>query len=327
MKKLLAVITLLSILLIGLTISRASASRYPDLFMPMPGQGSASDVTYILEAPTKHILSEEKIYKAVPPNVTPEKLQTLAKKFDINGQVSEGSQKQTLEISDDHKQLSVSKNNGFFTYVNKDTYENLDIVRDNIPSDDKCMQIAKGFLTDRDLLPKRFEIIKVSHTTSGSPLTNDEKLLSSDVYFYPTLNEKPVYGVSRIIVTVGNNGEIEAVSKYYKDVEYMENAKLKSPDKALSELKAGKSSNSLPEQVKDVKIKKVAIGYWEDVDAELIQPVYAISGNAEQYGKTITWDAFLPAIDNVELSQEPDLGNVEFPKKTSRILFKDFTNR
>lgn len=311
-----AVIALFSILITGLIISKNSTFTYPDLFIPMPGQGSPSDITYTLEAPTNQILSEEKVYKAVPPNVTHESIQTLAKKFGIKGQITEGSLAQTLEISDDHKQLSGSKNNGYFTYVNKDIYENLNVVRDNIPSDDKCIQIAKGFLTERDLLPKRFEIIKVSHSTSGSPLTNDEKLLSSDIYFYPTLNEKLVYGVSRIIVTVGNNGEIEAVNKYYKDVAYQENAKLKSPDKALSELKAGKSSNSLPEQAKNAKIKKVTIGYWEDVEATLIQPVYVISGDAEENGKTITWDAFLPAIDNVELSQEPNLGDLEFPKKT-----------
>lgn len=305
--------------LIGLTISKTSASTYPDLFIAMPGQGSPSDITYSLQAPTDHISSEEKVYTAVPLNTTPDSIQTLAKKFDINGEVTIDSE--SLKISDHHQELSVSKSNGFFTYVNKDKYENLNVMRDNIPSDEECIKIAKQFLTDRDLLPKRFNIIKVSHTTSGSPLTNDERILFSDVYFYPTLNEKPVYGVSRIIVTVGNNGEIEAVNKYYKDVEYQGHAKLKSPDKALSELEASKSSNSLSENAKNAKIKKVEIGYWEDVESKLIQPVYVFSGDAEENGETITWDAFLPAIENVELSPEPEepvKGNDEFPKKQAK---------
>ena len=118
-----------------------------------------------------------------------------------------------------------------------------------------------------------------------------------------------MYGVSRIIVTVGNNGEIEAVNKYYKDVEYQGNAKLKSPDKALIELNAGKSSNSLPENAQKARIQNVKIGYWEDVETELIQPVYVFSGKTEKDGKTNDWDAFLPAIDNIELSQLPDGDN------------------
>lgn len=48
----------------------------------------------------------------------------------------------------------------------------------------------------------------------------------------------------------------------------------------------------------------------------MIQPVYAFSGDAEDSGKTITWDAYLPAIENVNLAEEPDTRNIEIPKKS-----------
>ncbi|MDI6715718.1 MAG: hypothetical protein QME63_02090 [Actinomycetota bacterium] len=99
--------------------------------------------------------------------------------------------------------ILVNKDTGFFSYVKRDRLYNLDVAR-NMPSDEEAKTRALNFLKGKGLLPERFDTIKVRSAITGDPLQGDLRTIAKDVWIYPTVNSRPVYGVSRIIVTIGD---------------------------------------------------------------------------------------------------------------------------
>lgn len=112
----------------------------------------------------------------------------------------------------------------------------------------------------------------------------------------------PVYGISRIIISVGHEGEIIGISKYYKDYEEYEKVKLKDPKKAFEELKSGGGSNNIDPDAIKAKINRIHLGYWEDggsiKEQPHLQPVWVFEGESINANNEISkFDVVIPAIE------------------------------
>lgn len=281
--------------------------QYPDLFLAQPGQETPLNVNYKFNASTNQIPSKEKIYKVMPPAVNETEAKKLALNFGVDGSVAYQENTKNFVISNGNKIFEVNKDTGFFSYADNDKLHNIDIQK-NIPDDEKVKLIAADFLKEKGLLPGRFSNVKVVSQTTGSELQGDLRTISKDVWFYPVIDGKQVYGISRIIITVGNEGEIEGVNKYHRDFEFHAEAPLKSVQTAFDEVKNGKASNSIPPKATEASIVGVEIGYWEDPDATYLQPVYVFVGETKIDGKLEKFDAVVPAVEGVSIESPKTSG-------------------
>lgn len=309
--KIIAIIAILAGLAVGFGIVNRTHSS--ELFMAQVESEIPHDIEYTLNANTNNIPSKEKIYVYTKPNVNESIAKSLAIKFNVDGIIKNQGNAYLIKDNNDNKKVfEINKESGYFSYMNFNKLGNLDIEK-SIPKDSVAIAKAKEYLTERGLLQDRFIIVKVTNRTTGEKLTGTERIVSKEVWFYPTVDGKPVYGVSRIIVSVGHEGEIEAVRKYHRDFESSEEVTLKSFDEAFNELKNGKASINISEKAKEAKINNVGIAYWEDPYEDKLHPVYLFQGETVIDGNIEKFDAFLPAARGVVMKAQPHEPTQEVP--------------
>lgn len=279
---------------------------YPDMFIAQPGQETPLNVNYKFNANTEHLPKTVNVYKVVKNQANETTVRQLGEKFGLEGTIELNNTLNQYILSDENHILKVDKSNkNYFSYMDLEVAYNLDINK-SIVDDHTAKKAAETFLKERDLLPERFNNIKVVPQTSGSELENNLKVVAKDVWFYPTIDNKQVYGISRIIVTIGDNGSIEAVNNYYHDFELFKQEPIKTVQTAFEEMKQGKASNNIAPEAKEAIITSVHMGYWEDPDQVYIQPVYVFVGETEIEGQNHSFDAVVPALEDVDLKGTPD---------------------
>ncbi|MEW6173683.1 MAG: hypothetical protein AB1510_11570 [Bacillota bacterium] len=242
--------------------------------------------------------------------------------FRIENAQSKPIREGTVYENDDHF-LRIN-DDGTFVYHNKHRNDNANI---DI-SDDACIKIAKNFLTKNNLMPPGFFENGVAYETVTSALNpKDSKILRKEVYFNRKINNVVVYGVSRIIVSIGQNGQIDSVYWATKDIAQGEPVKIKPFDTALEDLKQLKGMVRMDETTKKVIIKKVELAYWEDSSPfnkqTHVQPVYHFLGETlNENGSKGTFEGFITAVpDDLTVPvQEPDIKSTpKVPKTESNI--------
>lgn len=179
----------------------------------------------------------------------------------------------------------------------------------NLPSNEQAINIAKDFLLKNKLLKdKEFDIfkdIKVTPISSGDITTGDYKEIGRDVFFLPVIDGLNVYGLSRIIVSVGDNGKIIRVTKNNKDFILHKKEKLKTPEKSFEQIKLKKVPIEISHEAKTAIFDSVKLGYYEDsstIDEQpYLQPVWVFEGESTlDNGKTEKIGAFVPALENLK---------------------------
>ncbi|GAV24550.1 hypothetical protein ciss_04830 [Carboxydothermus islandicus] len=190
-------------------------------------------------------------------------------------------------LKDKNKILTIEKKTGFFSFVS----ENKPLLNPkHIPPTEKAVSLARNFLTQNNLLPERFKQVKVTEEKA-------ENVIARNVWFYPVVDNLPVYGVSRIGVRIGENGEIMAVDKYYRDFTFYRKQKIKPFRNALEQLRKGQIIGDLPASLKKIYIEKVSLGYYEDERQKFLIPVYVVVGEAQDArGQLSKFEVFLPLI-------------------------------
>jgi len=275
------------------------------LFIPPSGQPMPHHVEYKMEASLAGLPARALTYEIRDANVTKQDVIALAEKLGIKGDVTYDPKSGTYNLKDGEKWLEVWKS-GMWSYYDHRVWNNIDLQKD-IPSDEEAVQKAREALQRLGINTEGFNVRVVAGTT-GSFET--ERVVDKNIYFMRVINGIPVYGVSRIIVTVGHKGEIEAICKYYHEIEPGRTVKLKSIEEAFQEVKKNKASSSIHPDAKTAVITKVTLGYWEDpgpsekpVD---IQPVWVFEGFSIVDGKKHTFDAFVPAEEGVKIVDVPN---------------------
>lgn len=290
---------LLAFLVFFVYILLKSESNYGTINIPQPGQESPKKIEYIFENNNALFPENIEIYKFKTPYYESlQQIERLKNYFNIKNTTTKEDKDKILILSE-KKVIEIDKNNGYFSYINNEKLYNNKIYK-NIPTDSEAIEIAKKFLIETKLFSGRFQSVSVTAQKAENE-AGETVVMAKDVWFYPVVNGRPIYGISRIIVTIGNKGEIEAVCKYYRDFEFYKKEKLKSLEKAVQEIKEGRASSNIPPEATKAHIKKSFLGYWEDPEQQYLIPVYVFQGETAINNKIEKFDIFTPAIENVEL--------------------------
>lgn len=292
--------------------SEASVNKIDKINFPKPGGEIPENLSFTLDKDIT--FSDEKIkpgstdksdtifeYKIATNN--DEKLSKLKKAFNLDGA------KQTNE----DKYILLDNDNASFSFNEDGTYlyhsKKKDDTKENLISDKEAINIAKKFLQDNILLIDGFTENSVSYETVASATKpNESKVLRKTVFFNRTINGNKTLGVSRIVVTIGQNGEITDLYCAAKDISNSKKVKIKDFDTAYSDAKKLSGMLQVDEDAKKVNIKKVTLGYWEDCSPNStqkeIQPVYILTGETlNDSGKKGEFSEIVSAIPD-ELTKE-----------------------
>lgn len=280
-----------------------NSNKIPALNIPMPGQ-EMPQIDYKVTAKFENLPTEAMVYKfKKPQNVD---FYSIAKKFGLSGKAQYDSETKTYKIKEEvdgklKYSFTYEAETGRWEYIDEEEMY-LNDNPTNIPSDEEAKRIATEFLKKEGLFSERFTYCTVVPASSGDKLTNDYKVHYKDVYFYPSINGKPIYGVSRIVISVGDNGKIIGVLKWYKDFEEYKKVKIIPAEKALERVKRRQASNNINPRAKSATINKVFLAYWEDAgtieEQPYLQPVWVFAGEAvTEDGKYESFDAVVPAIE------------------------------
>lgn len=303
---------------------QAVPQKVPALTLPQPGDSSAHDLNFKLNTKKKNLPQELQIYKFKNKNIKENEFQKTAQKLGINGKVKGNSS--SLVIEDGNKYLEINKKSGKILYTNLRASEQ---TNKTIPTNEEAIRYATEFLQQMDWLPENFEVADVTDNTVIDGTLNPEvdkgTVLSKSVHFYQKIDNRPVYGVSRIVVDIGNNGEIETVRKYHKEFDADQKYAIKSVESAVKELGKNKGIHSIEEGGTDPVIEDVDVVYWEDAgegdEQPYLQPVYVLKGKYKNsHNKETEFNGVIPAIDSQYTFQsvEKELPTQYHPEKDQK---------
>ena len=147
--------------------------------------------------------------------------------------------------------------------------------KEGVLSDADAIQIAEQFLADNNLYPlKELGDAKVGTTSTGDAAQGTEEVLRKNVYFYPEVAGKPVYGTFRICISISGSGEIVGVDKFANEYALVD---------------ADVAPNS-------ILIDSVSDAFYADPESEYIQPIYVLEGSGEN--QTEKYDIWMDARSN-----------------------------
>ncbi len=183
-----------------------------------------------------------------------------------------GKEDPTAFYSEDIKSGKLSFNKGMKPYLEKGGRD--------LPSQRKANELSRAFLQESGLAPKNKEEIKMMHSGGlRASEAGSERVINvlRTVTYGRFLNGVPVYGSSsKIIVQVGNGGEIVGASSLWKEVDTNTRRKVsKAETKTAKEAEVEMKKRLLTDFGKSARaeIKNMALAYY-DGGKNYIQPAY-----------------------------------------------------
>lgn len=165
-------------------------------------------------------------------------------------------------------------------------------------SDTDAIQIAEQFIADNDLYPlKELGDAKVGTTSTGDATQGTEEILRKNVYFYPEIAGKPVYGTFRICISISGRGEIVGVDKFANEYALVD-ADVEGKDYREVATSLSENDYTLNAEVapNSILIDSVSDAFYADPESEYIQPIYVLEGSGEN--QTEKYDIWMDARSN-----------------------------
>jgi hypothetical protein len=292
---------------------------YPKLDLPETGSVGSPDATYIIgDQLTDEMQKTQTIltYKFVAPDS--EKIrQHLEEQFDTTDPFSnDGSRNYSAS---ENIVLEIDDSNGFWTYTNKAIQENVyQPVPSRISKDESkslAIDIAKIHEVDLDMYSDIVVIpVEYSKAPSENGTVSDPVEIAYEVYFYPVISGRSVYGLSRFVVSFDGDGNVAGIKKQYKDIVPYEEETTISLDEAVKKLEAGEVSINVDTIYEQAKITDYDIVYYADASSineqPYLQPIYYLEGtvSGSEVGRYISketgevgdnsFTALVPALQN-----------------------------
>ena len=162
-------------------------------------------------------------------------------------------------------------------------------------SDADAIQIAEQFIADNNLYPvQELGDAKVGTTSTGDAAQGTEEILRKNVYFYPEIAGKPVYGTFRICISVSGSGEIVGVDKFANEYTLVdvdvEGKNYREVATSLSKKEYTLNAEVAPECI---LVDSVSDAFYADPESEYIQPIYVLEGFGEN--QTEKYDIWMDA--------------------------------
>lgn len=167
-----------------------------------------------------------------------------------------------------------------------------------LKKDNDYLQIAENTLKNIGFDLSDFDKGIVTDILEQGTVDDLGKPLAKSVYFYKKFKGVPLLGTSRIVINIGCNGEIQSISKLFKEIDNRSyKLKLKSIDKAIKALKEDNNAViNYKGHAQNIKISSVKIRYWEDPQNDYLQPVYCIIGSSMDTDSEL-FEGYVPAIE------------------------------
>lgn len=165
-------------------------------------------------------------------------------------------------------------------------------------SDADAIQIAEQFIADNDLYPlKELGDAKVGTTSTGDAAQGTEEVLRKNVYFYPEIVGKPVYGTFRICISISGSGEIVGVDKFANEYALVDaDVEGKNYHEVATSLSENDYTLNAEVAPNSILIDSVSDAFYADPESEYIQPIYVLEGSGEN--QTEKYDIWMDARSN-----------------------------
>jgi hypothetical protein len=303
---------ILSIASIALLISlvsceaNSSVTTVPELYIPMVGN-SVPEIDHNIELSTTNIEKTAEIYRFVDPPANPEYvLDELTSVFGLSTDAHKESFDDFIIISDDKMMIDYETATGTWSFYDRSYDKTAPRI---LPTKEESAAIARDFLIENGFYNERFSTETVVTQYSGNEHDETYAPYCNAVYFYPMLNGKPILGVSRIVVSVGEDGQIIEVLKYYKDFVSCGTIEIAEPLSFVDGIKANQYSTTIDDKAISSNITEVELAYWEDAgscaEQPYLQPVWVFAGTSIQPdGSESKFDVIVQAAKNIERQDE-----------------------
>lgn len=284
--KIFAIIFIVSVLcLIAIShITTLQDEKIPTLYIPAVG-GSILDNTqvYNLDSIESDINSTSQtlcVYRMKPVNLSQEK-EKIQNMFDVSS--ADIGAFPTGNTLTDGTTIGIDPQTGRWFYQKPIDFE----ATGGALSDKEAIQIAENFIADNNLYSlESLGEAKLGVTSTGDATQGTEEILRKNVYFYPQIDGKPVYGTFRICISISPNGEVIGVDKFVNELQLVdvpiEGKKFNDVVTALDEKDYVLNSEIAPNSI---SIDSISDAFYADPESEYIQPIYVLEGTDESASK------------------------------------------
>lgn len=212
--------------------------------------------------------------------------------FDEATRVNSGTQYWMYQIGD--ADIMLDEELGFWTYRIPQEIS----IPEQLPTDEEAIAIADAFLAEAQLYHGALRPGIVSNTTTG--ITGTEEILNKDIYYYPEFDGMNVYGVFRIVIGIGDHGQIISVSKQVQDVTEAARVPLAAPETLQARLDAGDCVSSPQNPVAEAEVESGRLAYYSDITPSngklYIHPIYELTAaGTNELGETETFSVWVSA--------------------------------
>ena len=212
--------------------------------------------------------------------------------FDEATRTNSGTQYWMYRIGD--ADIMLDEELGFWTYQLPQEIA----LPEQLPTDEEAIAIADAFLAEAQLYHGALRPGIVSNTTTG--ITGTEEVLNKDIYYYPEFDGMDVYGVFRIVIGIGDHGQIISVSKQVQDVTEAARVPLAAPETLQARLDAGDCVSSPQNPVAEAEVKSGRLAYYSDITPShgklYLHPIYDLTAaGTNELGETETFSVWVSA--------------------------------
>lgn len=271
-----------------------SKNKYPEINWPEIGAPTDNHLSVAADDSMKISDDAEEafIYKIKKPNID-EITTHLNEKFGVKDSWTESDMRKY--VSNEDYSLDIDLNTGYWYYSDKKIHEgsSYNSGKPSSLSEKKCIEIATEIAKQHGVDLEMFSNIRVGTIEYGGTQYGSPVVVGHDVYFYPVLNNRNVWGIARFTVELDGDGNVASIGKLFPEIEQCATEKMISQKDALQQImdKKGHIVSETPAEANSVKINGCEIVYYINVvDLEqdyYCQPVYVFKGEYLHNGETI----------------------------------------
>ncbi|AEA47773.1 hypothetical protein [Archaeoglobus veneficus] len=309
MRKLVVGLIILSLITVGVAYTMTKQSDTEIQPLSINNVKGFRTTSFVLNTTLPKVSKKLMVYECAEPNVTPEYVSLLAKRFGMNGQPEKVFDEFLLTDGNYHLEVNTKSGRIAYTDVSRWMVGNNVDKPSNLPSDKEAIKIARNYLSEKGLMPTDAILRDVTHPRVVA-MDREGNVIGVGfedvkVSFTRKINGLPVVGAgSKLDVEVGGNGDVINVYKVWRNYRPYKEYSIITPEQALEKLKEIGIFTGIKSVDKAV-INKVYLGYYTKSASEkqtYLQPVYVFEGCAEGENRTEEFKQYIPAI--------PELGGI-----------------
>ena len=287
-----------AVILCGVTVlhfAEPQNEQIPKLKLPVVGNIATANIRVsiedTIESEIDNVSQSLAVYRLKPVNLNQEK-KKIGELFQISS--SDIGAFPTGNTLPDGTTVGIDAQTGRWFYQKPIDLD----AKEGVLSDADAIQIAEQFIADNDLYPlKELGDAKVGTTSTGDAAQGTEEVLRKNVYFYPEIAGKPVYGTFRICISISGSGEIVGVDQFANEYALVDaDVEGKNYHEVATSLSENDYTLNAEVAPNSILIDSVSDAFYADPESEYIQPIYVLEGSGEN--QTEKYDIWMDARSN-----------------------------